>query len=152
MMNLTALATEINSGPLGLGYAAYLPDAPGEVCELINGETLTAHQSRMISWRGLYSSYGLGRALAASVLAKIRAAADQDQAMYDVKMMIYTTEGMDIGDPEALEMIDDLQSSGLFTPQEADALKRLSLRPISRAKQLFGMAVTIDNLREAGVI
>ena len=151
-MDKAALAADINGDPVGIGYAAFLPDAPGKVCELINGETFMAHQSRMISWRGLYSSYGLGRTLAASVLAKIRAAADQNQTMYDVKMMIYTTEGMDIGDPEALAMIADLQAGGVFTPQEADALKGLSLRPISRAKQLFGVAVTIDDLREAGVI
>lgn len=152
-MDKAALAAEINGDPVGIGYAAFLPDAPGKVCELMNAKTFTAHKTKMISWRGLYASYGIGPVLAPQVLAKIRAGAESNQVLYDIKMMVYSETGMDIGEPSAQTLISQL-TPAVFTPEEADALRAVSLQPASRAEIVLGNGaiVSIDDLREAGVI
>lgn len=152
-MNLQALKTEIDTDPAGLGYAALLPDAPGAVYELLNAKTQTMHKSKMMSFRGLYSSYGVGPVMAPSVLAKIRAGAGSNQVLFDIKEMIYSDQGLDFGDGSTLTVIAQLTPS-VFTPEEADALRAISVQAASRAEVLFGagVSVTVDNLREAGVI
>ena len=90
------------------------------------------HKTKMISWRGLYASYGIGPVLAQQVLAKIRAGAESNQVLYDIKMMVYSETGMDIGEPSAQTLISQL-TPAVFTPEEADALRAVSLQPASRA-------------------
>lgn len=152
-MDLQALKNEINGDPAGIGYAALLPDAPGAVCERMNAKTHTMHKSKMMSFRGLYSIYGVGPVMAPAVLAKIRAGAGSNQVLFDIKEMIYSDQGLDFGDGSTLAVITQLTPS-VFTPEEADALRAISVQAASRAEVLFGAStvVTIDNLREAGVI
>jgi urease gamma subunit len=149
-MDKAALAAEITTDPAGIGYAAKLPGGEtGAIAEMLNAKTFTAHRSRMISWRGLYASYGVGATLAQSILGKIRAGAASSQLMYDVEKMIYSTEGIDIGDGASLEMIDQMQAQGVFTQAEADALKLLSIQNVSRAEMLGFVRVTEQDVIEA---
>lgn len=152
-MDLIKLKAEVQGDPAGVGYAAYLPDEPGKVCELLNSKTFSVHKTKMISWRGLYASYGIGPVLAPQVLAKIRSGAESNQVLYDIKMMIYSETGMDIGEPSAQVLINQL-TPAVFTEDEATALRNVSLQPASRAEIVLGNGtiVSINDLREAGVI
>ena len=72
---MSVLSDEIDNDPTGKGYAAFLPDQPGHVVELLNEQTETMVKSRMITARGIMSDYPGGAALAAGVLDKLEAAA-----------------------------------------------------------------------------
>lgn len=152
-MDLIKLKTEVQGDPAGVGYAAYLPDAPGKACEVLNAKTFSMRKTKMLCYKGLYSSYGIGPDLAPIVLGKIRAGAESSQVLYDIKMMIYSDAGLDFADGSTLYLIDQLTPT-LFTLEEADALRAASMQPASRAEIVFGAGavVTIEDLREAGVI
>lgn len=136
------LKAEIENDPAGLGYAEFITEAPGRIADMMNEPRFTMHKSRMVSFKGLYTSYGVGPDMAPVILGKIRAGAEASQVLFDVKEMIYSPEGIDFGDAATLEFIDRL-TPAVFTTAEADALRAIALQPTSRAEVLYGAGIVL---------
>lgn len=149
-MDLVKLKAEVQGDPLGLGYAAYLVEAPGYVADMMNRADYKMAKTKWISFRGLYTNAGVGPAMAPSILGKIRAGAESDQVLFDAKEMIYSDDGMDFGD-ESTRMLIAAMTPAVFTEQESSALLAISLQPASRGEVLFGagVRVTEDDVRKA---
>lgn len=149
-MDLIKLKTEVQGDPAGVGYAAYLTEAPGYVADMLNRANYKMAKSKWMSFRGLYTKAGVGPSMAPSILGKIRAGAESDQVLFDAKQMIYSDEGMDFGGESTLMLIAAM-TPVVFTEQEASALLAISQQPASRAEVLFGAGVhvTEEDVRKA---
>jgi hypothetical protein len=143
---MSVLSDEIDNDPTGKGYAAFLPDQPGRVVDLLNAKTETKYKSRMITARGILSDYPGGPAAAAVVLDKLETAAPSIPALKWALGFLKTSDGLDIGHPATQGMIDQL-SPGAIDPEEAEHLKSLALQPASRAEVLDLPTVTEEMLR-----
>lgn len=144
---MSVLSDEIDNDPTGKGYAAFLPDQPGRVVDLLNALTETKAKTRMITARGILSDYPGGPAAAAVVLDKLEAAAPSISALKWAFGFLKTTDGLDIGNPATQGMIDQL-SPGVINAEEAGHLKSLALQPASRAEVLGLSTVTEQMLRD----
>ena len=145
---MSVLSDEIDNDPTGKGYAAFLPDQPGHVVELLNEQTETMVKSRMITARGIMSDYPGGAALAAGVLDKLEAAAASIPALKWAMGFLKTTDGLDIGHSATQGMITQLATATVITSDEADKLKALALQPASRAEVLGLPVITEQILRD----
>lgn len=144
---MSVLSDEITNDPAGKGYAAFLPDQPGHVVELLNALTETKHKTRMITARGILSDYPGGPVAAALVLDKLEAAAPSVPALKWAFGFLKAAEGLDIGHPATQGMIDQLATASVITAEEAEKLKSLSLQPASRAEVLGLPYITEELLR-----
>ncbi len=144
---MSVLSDEITNDPAGKGYAAFLPDQPGRVVDLLNALTETKHKARMITARGILSDYPGGPVAAALVLDKLEAAAPSVPAL-KWAFGFLKTEGLDIGHPATQGMIDQLATASVITADEAANLKALSLQPASRAEVLGLPVITEQILRD----
>jgi hypothetical protein len=145
---LAALKAEVQADPEGLGYAQYLPAAPGMVCELLNRQSTTTVKSRVVTARTVLSECGAG---AAAILDKLEASSP---SISEVKwaMRFITGDGLDVGHAVTQAQIQALVPPGVLTQAEADALKSLALQPCSRAEKLGLPLVTEADLRDAEVL
>lgn len=151
----SVLFDEIANDPLGLGYAALLPNSPGRVVELLNTKNYTAIGSRMISERGLMAKLPMGPVAADAMLKKLEAYS-QIQATYSSVVaralkFLAMPDGIDIGEPATQNLIT-LLGTGIITEEEATQIKDLALQPASRAEVIGIGSVTEDDLRNVGVI
>lgn len=144
LRTIMSLQTEIQTDPLGRGYAQYLPHAPGLVVEMLNNPIYQKHKSRFVTARTVLAEVANG----AEILDKLEAAA---QANSSVKwaMRFITTDGIDVGYPVTQQLLDQLATAGVLTQAEATSLKDLSLQPASRAEVLDLPVVTEQHIREA---
>ena len=144
---MSVLSDEITNDPTGKGYAAFLPDQPGHVVELLNALTETKAKTRMITARGILSDYPGGPVAAAIVLDKLETAAPSIPALKWAFGFLKTSDGLDIGHPATQGMIDQLTPS-VITTEEAGHLKSLALQPASRAEVLGLPVITEQILRD----
>lgn len=143
---MSVLSDETTNDPTGKGYAAFLPDQPGRVVDMLNAQTETKIKARMITARGILSDYPGGPAAAALVLDTLEAAAPSIPALKWAFGFLKTPEGLDIGHAATQGMIDQL-SPGIITAEEAANLKALAVQPASRAEVLGLPHVTEEMLR-----
>jgi hypothetical protein len=152
----SVLRDEVLNDPAGLGYAALLPDSPGQVVEIINDKRFTLHRSRMISERGLMARMPSGAIAADAVLTKLenysKTSGTYSTVVARALKFLALPDGIDIGEPATQGLIDILAASGVITSGEAAEIKDLSLQPASRAEILGLSYVTEQNLRDAGVV
>lgn len=142
-MNLQALKTELQTDPLGIGYAAHLPHATGKVAELLNAQTRSIVKRRYITTRGILDKWPTGPNDAGVFLNKLEALAPNVPALKWSFKFLLTDEGLDIGTATAQAMIAQLPAipGGGITNAEAQALADMAKLPGSRAEELFGAAV-----------
>jgi hypothetical protein len=133
---MSVLSDEITNDPTGKGYAAFLPDQPGHVVELLNAPTETMVKSRLITARGILSGYPGGPMVAAVVLDKLKAATSTISALGWAFDFLKTPEGLDLGDPATQGMLDTLATAEVITTEESANLKALAIQPASRAEVL----------------
>ena len=133
---MSVLGDEITNDPTGKGYAAFLPDQPGRVVELLNDQTETMVKTRMITARGILSDYPGGPAAAAAVLDKLKAATPSISALNWAFGFLTESEGLDIGNAATQAMLDTLATAAVITTTEAANLKALALQKASRAEVL----------------
>jgi hypothetical protein len=143
---MSILSDEIDNDPEGKGYAAFLPDQPGHVVELLNVKTETKVKTRLITARGILSDYPGGPVEAATVLDKLETAAPNISALKWAWKFI-TGEGIDIGHTATQGMLDTLAGAAVITTTEATNLKALALQPASRAEVLGLPVITEEILR-----
>lgn len=153
-MNLLTLKQEIETDPIGVGYAQWLPHSPGKVVELLNAQVRTMVRSRFITARGILDKWPTGPNDAAAVMDKLEAAGAAVPALKWAVRFLNTNEGLDIGTQTAQAMIGQLGAGGVLTVEEAQKLAALAIQSASRAEQLFGagVLVTEQDLILAGVV
>lgn len=153
-MDYAALRDELQSDPEGVGYAAHLPDAPGMVVELLNKPQFLMPKTYMVTARGVISGKGLGASAGAAFLDKLGTLIPAVSEVKWAMRFMEGEQGIDVGDPETQAMLSNLIGVAGITQAEIDGIKAMALQPASRAEVLFGAntVITIDNLREAGVI
>lgn len=148
-MDLTALKAEITADPVSLGYAAFLPDSPGHVADLLNALTQTMIQD-------VSAAVGLTWA-AAGPYADIVDAANNTASPVRASCLavrdgLLAGQSMVLSNPQMAAMFTDWITAGVITQAQHDALIVLATKPASRAQVLgFGTVAEAD-LRSAGVI
>lgn len=139
-MDLAALKAELIDDPLHLGYAEFLPHAPGSLADMPNRvrDDTQAVQDTWLTDRGMVAEivpqYGL--ALCDSVLAKLEQAGAASKSVGRIVQRLYNDAlGINFGDA-ALRAMIGAWSGNLLTAEESGALLALSEKPASRAMQL----------------
>lgn len=153
-MNYTLLQNEINNDPTGQGYSTYLPDSPGKVVELLNTQSHYMVKSRMITARGIMSSYGIGPVAGAAFMDKLENLTSSIPALRWAMKFLQQDAGLDIGDNATQQMLDSLVGVGGITSTEVDGIKNIANQPASRFEILYGAGKQVkeEDLRMAGVI
>lgn len=157
MINPAALAYEIANDPAALGYAGFLPDSPGVVCDLINEIKFSMPQTRLICDLGVMEKYADGAIAADLLLSRIEAFSETAHPLAGVvkrTLPHFHAARFDIGAAGSQAMFDMLAQAAVITADEAAKMKALGNKQASRAEVLFGAntVVTLNDLREAGVI
>ena len=153
-MNYTLLQNEINNDPTGQGYSTYLPDSPGKVVELLNTQSHYMVKARMITARGVMSSYGIGPVAGAAFLDKLENLTSSIPALRWAMKFLQQDTGIDIGDGATQQMLDSLIGVGGITSAEVNGVKNMANQPASRFEVLYGADKTASeqDLRDSGVI
>jgi hypothetical protein len=146
---LLALKGEILGDPLGLGYAAHLPDSPGLVVDLLNAPT----QSMI---KAIKSTTAQAWAATGPYSNIVDASEDKANPCRASCLMLRDTfaSAVDIH----MEMADVQQmfaawvAVGICTQVQADALYARAVQPASRAEVLGFPNIDIRDLVAAGVI
>jgi hypothetical protein len=138
-----SLQQELQTDPLGLGYAQFVPQAPGLLVEMLNAPNYTKHKSRFVTARTVLAEVADG----ATILDKLETAAQTNSAV-KWAMRFITTDGIDVGYPVTQQLLDSLVGTTL-TQTESDSLKNLALQPASRAEVLGFAPVTEEQVRNA---
>lgn len=143
MFTTQQLKDEIAADPAGLGYGTVVDSNDDErVAALINAKNFSGPVTRMITARGIIAD--LGTTVGVTVLEKLDAAKATNPAIKWVVKFLEQDAGIDIGHPTTQGAIDALQVGGLFTVEEAAALKGLAFKPLSRAEVLWGHGVSVS--------
>lgn len=145
-MDLLALKTELTTDPLNMGYGTYMPDPLGEVERLINAKTFSTVQSRYVTARTVLAECG---AAGPAILDALDAASASVSAVKWAMKFLIQESGLDVGHSATQAMLDQLQTAGVLTADQATALKDLAHRPASRAEVLGLGYVTVENIRAA---
>jgi hypothetical protein len=145
---MSVLSDEVTNDPKGKGYAAFLPDQPGHVVDLLNALTETMYRTpHMVTKRTIME---LPPAMSRSILTKFKAFATQDVLVEEAVNFLGKPEGIDGGHPNTHAMLDQLAlvaAPNGFTAEEVTALKSMSLLPASRAEVLGLPRITEELLR-----
>ena len=143
------LASEIQSDPLNLGYAALLPDSPGRVCDLLNAPTRTRIGNLETRVFAIWcAETGLRSAIE-------DAAADHASPLRAIALTLLdllrggVSDVLDLGNPANTAMLDAWQFTGKLTQAQRDSMMALAATPCSRADELGLPRVTEDDLRTA---
>lgn len=145
---MTTLNDELRADPKGLGYAQFLPDAPGMVVELLNAPTESMVKPRFITARTILAECDDG----AGVLDAMTAAASGISAVKWALTFLSTDSGIDVGHARTQGMIDSLVGAGVMTQPLADQLKALAIQSASRAEVLGLGVVTEEQVRSAWLV
>ena len=146
---LTALKSEIQTDPAALGYAAYLPDAPGRVCALLNAISTTMTRSRFITARTILAECGMD---GPAILDTLDAVAANVSAVKWAMRFLQQDSGIDIGHPATQAMLNQLRAAGALQVSQVDALKALAVQAASRAQVLGFESVAETDLHAAGAV
>lgn len=126
------LAAELTLDPLGLGYAALIPDCPGNLVDMMNAPIYNLSKPKLINARGLLAAYGMAGAV---ILDKLEAAGAVNSAVkWAMKFM--DGDGIDAGSPVTRGLMLQLAAAGVLTSAEAVQINALSMQPASRAEML----------------
>jgi hypothetical protein len=142
------LSDEITLDPTGKGYANYLPDAPGVVCDLLNTPTETMAKERWVTALTILSKCELG----VSIIRKLKALESQDAVVEVAWNRLNGDPGLNVNDPATRMYLDQLVREDELTAEEVAQLKALAMQPASRAEVLGLPPVTEIDLIEAGVV
>lgn len=133
-MRYSILTAELADDPLGIGYSS-MTDA--EAAERLNVADRQVVKSCRSTWRDLMAR--LGPESAAAIKAKIEAAAETDAGLaLALDMLGHYGEGggLDFGHEHTRNTIDALAADGVLTAEEADAVRAMAERTVSRAEEL----------------
>lgn len=146
-MDAAVLQAELQGDPADLGYAAHLPDAPGQIVDLLNAPTQTMVRERFVTARTVLAELDNG----ATILDKLEAAAASTPAVKWAMRFMLSDPGIDVGHPRTQGLLEQLAVAGVLTVDEASDVQMMALLPASRAEALFGAGarITEDDVRAA---
>lgn len=127
------LKEEIQNDPKHMGYAAFYPDCPGTIADMMMAKTLTSVSTRYCNARTVMAELGMA---GVAILDALRAASETVTAVKWILPFLTMPDGIDVGNPVTQGMIDQLAVMGKLTTEQATALKGLALQKVSRAQQL----------------
>jgi hypothetical protein len=120
---------------------------PGHVVDLLNDKSTQLNQERWVTSLTIMAE--LGVSMYRSIMNKLDAIAVADVAVRDFAARLRLPAGADIGHVNTLDMIDQLAAlQDGFTPEEATALKAMSLLPASPMDVLGLPPATEEMLRD----
>lgn len=144
-----AIKDEISNDPMGLGYATWLPDSPGTVCDLLNAKNYSLPQSMFVREIEIIGLHPDGPIAGDEVLAKLEAFSLTSHPLARIVVRalnaLRQTEGLDLGTDAVQSMLTLLVPDAL-TVAESDALKFIASQPASRAEVLGVGVVTIEQV------
>lgn len=156
-MNYQALANEITSGPRAADCAPYVHTKSMQkitgaearvkdqaIADILNESTGTRIIERNVNARTLLSE--LGAVQGATILDKLEAASVVSSPVKWALKFLVSPEGINLGDPQTLGMLDALQAQGVFTSDEVNAMKAMVSESSSRAFITVGRAVTVADV------
>lgn len=132
-MNYAVLRDELAADPLGRGYSG-MSDA--DAAAGLNTADVTATYERFVTVRTLMGE--LGPAAASEIVDALEAGAAASPPLARALAMLKEYSqggGIDLGHPEARSFLDSLVPD-VLTADQAQALKSVAERQISRAEQL----------------
>jgi len=143
---MTTLSDELRDDPKGLGYAQFMPDAPGKVVELLNEQT----QSMLKAIRSTTAQAWAATGPYANI---VDASQDKAHPCRASCLMLRDTlaSGVDIHmeSPDVQEIFAAWVACGICTQEQADVLYARAMQPASRAEVLGLVAVTEEQVRNA---
>lgn len=145
---LSALVAEIRDDPAGMGYAAFVPDAPGRIRELLNDPARASMSAtRFVTALTVLAEVGPAGASALRSIerfANAEPAEDDPPEVAGLRDSAYfamgpvRTTGVDIGHPTTQMLLDALVAIAVITQEQADGLKGMAVQPCSRFALLTG--------------
>lgn len=138
-----SLRDEIQNDPQGLGYAAWLPDSPGTVADLINAPTQTMVKAISSAEAQAWAAAG---PYAAVVDASNNTQHPCRASCLVVRQTFAAAVDIHLERPEIQQMLAAWVSTGICTAAQRDDLLARATQPASRAEVLSLGAVTINDI------
>lgn len=127
-----SLQSELQNDPLSRGYAAFLPDAPGVLADMMNARVYTMVKERFVTARAVLAAHGTA---GAAILDKLEAASAGNSAVKWAMKFVSQDSGIDVGHSNTRTLLDAMVPA-VLTQAEADMLKDMAIQPASRAEVL----------------
>lgn len=156
---LTLLRNEIQTDPSAVGYAAFLPSSPGQVCIEINAiGTSKCLQDRFVTARTI-----LNECVSGGIILDVLEKASIGLVTAPMTLELQTTikwamkflaqdSGINVGISATQGLIDACVAVGVLTVSQGTSLKTLGMLPCSRAQMLDLGTISESDLYAAGVI
>lgn len=143
---MSVLSDEITSDPAGKGYAAFLPDQPGHVVDLLNAKTETVtgliSRSDLTTWAAATGMRAVIEDKSLDAQSPLRASA---LAILDV--LKGSSEGIDLSKSSNMDILNGWEAAGVLSAIDKASMLALAQQPASRAELLGVGHVTEEMLR-----
>ncbi|RMH12115.1 MAG: hypothetical protein D6698_15585 [Gammaproteobacteria bacterium] len=130
-MNYQDLKNEIVNDPLGLGYST-MTDA--EVASALNNTPANQVVQTFANAKTVLAT--LGANAGATFLDALEAASASNSAVKWALMFIKSVDGIDVGNTETRNMLDQLAAANVLDPASVATIKALAEKTVSRAEYL----------------
>ena len=127
-----------------MGYVADYILKDGKVAEILNRSGGIRLVDRYENAIGLMSA--LGSSTASIILEKLDAAKGTIPALKWAMKAIESDVGLNVGDPETQETLDELGVAGVLTLSEVELIKNLAKLPSSLSYDNFGKEITLQDV------
>jgi hypothetical protein len=143
---MSVLSDEIDQDPTGKGYAAFLPDQPGRVVELLNAKTETklglVDRTEFTLW-----TVETGMLAVIKDESEDKTSALRSSALAMIYVLLGASSGIDFSNPKNVQTLDAWASLGKLSPTNKDSLLAVATKPASRAEVLGLPTITEEILR-----
>ena len=151
MIDHNILLLEIREGPLSESLMPFvLQENDIMVADMLNSVVpdLFVTTERTCTALGIMTYYPDGPVVAAELLNKLEAA---EALVPPLKwaMIFLKTQGLNMGDASVHAMLDMMASNSIITLDEAEKLKMLGMKAVSRSEFLFGQLISINDVARA---
>jgi hypothetical protein len=127
-----------------MGYVEDYIVKDGMIASILNRPSGIRLIERFENAIGLMSALGSGTA--AVILEKLDAAKVSVPALKWAMKAIESDKGLNLGDPETQETLDELVTGGVLTSQEVESIKNLAKVSSSLAYDILGAEVTAADI------
>jgi len=139
-VNIDILKNEIINDPLGIGYSQMTDQ---EVADSLNAKIRSKIVNRMVNERSVLAEFSTPLA-AETFLQKLEAIATQNPIIKRaIRWMTPDQDGIDVGHPSTIDMINELVTAYVLTQNEADEFLNMAKQLCSRSEEL-GLGVVGD--------
>ena len=143
----TILNDEIANDPEAKGYAALLPNEPGNVVDLLNAKTETKVGLVNTTDLTLWAVEAAMRSVIEDV-AQDKTSPLRDSALAILDVLRGASSGIDFANPKNMQVLDAWQSLSKLSPANRDSLLLAATKPASRAEVVGLPYMTEELLRD----